>query len=382
MHGWAEDGHEFEVYYPGDSVVDTVAFSTMNFGGCPDYASGAMWDTYELIMEPYLIRFREMAPGKPIFLAQTGTVEVGPNGPDDKAKNDWLRETFTKLAAFPGVKGIIYLNLVKAEPTISNCRPVDWRIYDKHAEVAYDGFLDAVRNPQFAYWAPDSKEMINIGFGRRDGHYVDVWPSHPLSGEPDRWEFDWVDAMLDAGVAVGCSLQQYPVMGVQVDFEYYCPKKVVTRSDMAIFVELAMHGRGYWPPAPSGMFEDVPVDHWAGGWIEQMVQDGLSDGCSETYFCPDEQVSRAQMAVILGKAKQWPQIAEQPQATGNLFDDVRAEHWAAGWIEELASTGITSGCQEGKFCPEQAVSRGELAVFLVKTFNIPVGDDASWLVEP
>ena len=380
-NAWSEEGHEFEAYYPGDSVVDTVAFSAMNFGACPDYASGDMWDTFDEIYEPYLERFREMAPGKPIILAQIGSVEVGPDGVDHDRKNDWLRDTFTKLAAYPGVKGIIYLNVVKAEPTISNCRPVDWRIFDKHGSVAYDGFLEAVRNPQFAYWAPDSKEMKEITFNRREGYYEDVWPSHPLVGMVDPWEYEWVKALLDSGVAVGCWMESFPVLGTEVAFEYFCPKREVTRAEMAIFIELAMHGRGYWPPASTGMFEDVPSDHWAAGWIEQMVRDDLSSGCSETYFCPDELVSRAQMAVILGKAKYWPLEPETPAATGALFEDVRPGHWAAGWIEELAGSGVTAGCKTGKFCPEEAVSRSELAVFMVKAFNIQMREDTNWLVE-
>jgi hypothetical protein len=380
-NAWSEEGHEFEVYYPGDSVVDSVAFSTMNFGACPDYASGQMWDTFELIYEPYLERFREMAPEKPIILAQIGTVEVGPDGPDYDRKNDWLRDTYSKLAAYPGVKGIIYLNVVKAEPTISKCRPVDWRIYDKHGNVAFEGFLEAVANPQFAYWAPESTEMRDIVFNRRVGHYEDVWPAHPFVGAEDRWEYDWVEALLDAGVAVGCYMDTYQVMGRSVYFEYFCPKREVTRAEMAMFVELAMRGRGYWPPSSTGMFEDVPQDHWAAGWIEQMVRDGLSDGCSETHYCPDELVSRAQMAVILGKAKYWPVEPEDPPATGTMFEDVRAEHWAAGWIEELASSGVTAGCKAGKFCPEEAVARAELAVFMVKAFNLPVREDSTWILE-
>ena len=379
-NAWSEDGHEFEGYYPGDSVVDSVAFSSMNFGACPDYATGEKWDTYELIIEQYLNRFHEMSPGKPIFLAQIGTVAVGPNGPNDALKNDWLQDTYTKLAAFPGLRGILYLNLVKAEGTISNCRPVDWRIYDKHAGLAYDGFLKAVDSPQFAYWSPESDEMTTIGFGRRNGYYEDVWPAHPLSGVKDAWHYDWVKALLDAGVAVGCSLESYPVMGTDFYFEYFCPKRVVTRADMAIFIELAMRGRGFWPPAPTGMFEDVAANYWAAGWIEQMVRDGLSSGCSETYFCPDELVSRAQMAVILGKASNWPEIIDQPQATGRMFADVLPGHWAAGWIEDLAASGVFSGCQSGKFCPEDAVSRAELAVFVVNAFDIPNGADSSWFI--
>jgi len=46
-------------------------------------------------------------------------------------------------------------------------------------------------------------------------------------------------------------------------------------------------------------------------------------------------------------------------------------HWAAAWIEQLAVEGVTSGCGTGLFCPEAAVNRAQMAVFLVKTFAIP-----------
>jgi hypothetical protein len=37
----------------------------------------------------------------------------------------------------------------------------------------------------------------------------------------------------------------------------------------------------------------------------------------------------------------------------------------------LVAEGLTSGCGNGKYCPEQAVTRAEMAVFLVRTFNLP-----------
>lgn len=380
-NAWSEEGHEFEVYYPGDAVVDVVAFSTMNFGGCVDY--GSRWDTFENIYEPYLERMREMAPGKPIFLAQTASVGVGPDGQrDDKLKNEWLRDTFGKLAAFPNVKGIIYYNVLKAEPTIDICRPVDWRVFDKHSDLSYKGYLDAVRNPQFVYWAPDSEEMVEIGFGRNKGrHFADIWPSTPLSGAEDVWYYQWVETLADAGFAIGCRMETYDFNGVQIQLEFYCPKSPVTRAEAAVFIELALHGHGYWPPAPAGWFDDVPVDHWAAGWIEQLVAEGLSSGCGDRLFCPDELVSRAQLAVMVGKVLFSEQNTFPDQPSGHSFVDVETEDWAADYIEQLAQEGIISGCQVGKYCPDEAVSRAELAALIVKAFNIPSIDDSGWIVD-
>ena len=43
----------------------------------------------------------------------------------------------------------------------------------------------------------------------------------------------------------------------------------------------------------------------------------------------------------------------------------------ARWIEELVLRGITAGCGGGLYCPLQAVSRGQMAVFLTVTFGLP-----------
>ena len=38
---------------------------------------------------------------------------------------------------------------------------------------------------------------------------------------------------------------------------------------------------------------------------------------------------------------------------------------------QLAAEGITTGCSVNKYCPNQSVTRAEMAVFLVRTFDIP-----------
>jgi hypothetical protein len=42
----------------------------------------------------------------------------------------------------------------------------------------------------------------------------------------------------------------------------------------------------------------------------------------------------------------------------------------ADWIDELAAQGITGGCGLGIYCPDSPNSRGQMAVFLVKTFGL------------
>jgi hypothetical protein len=76
------------------------------------------------------------------------------------------------------------------------------------------------------------------------------------------------------------------------------------------------------------------------------------------------------MAVFLLRAEHGSAYSPPP-ATGTVFADIPANFWAAGWIEQLVAEGITAGCGNGNYCPATPVTRDQMAVFLVKTFNLP-----------
>ncbi len=62
-------------------------------------------------------------------------------------------------------------------------------------------------------------------------------------------------------------------------------------------------------PAPlSASFADVPTDHPFFQFVEALVRSGITVGCGLDSYCPDEPLTRGQMAVFLAKALglQWP----------------------------------------------------------------------------
>ncbi len=85
-------------------------------------------------------------------------------------------------------------------------------------------------------------------------------------------------------------------------------------------------------------------------------------------YCPDSLVTRAQMAVFLLKAKHGSGYTPPPAA--GMFDDVPPSNQFAPWIEQLAAEGVTAGCGGGNYCPGSPNTRGQMAVFLVKTFSL------------
>jgi hypothetical protein len=175
------------------------------------------------------------------------------------------------------------------------------------------------------------------------------------------WSWGYIERLYKASITGGCGGP--PLI--------YCPENPVTRAEMAIFLLRGIHGASYAPPAvgASTGFADVPVDHWAARWIKQLAVEGITGGCGGGNYCPDGNVTRAQMAVFLLKAKHG--AAYVPPAATGLFLDVPAGYWARNWIEQLAVEGITGGCGGGNYCPDDNVTRAQMAIFLVRTFNLP-----------
>jgi hypothetical protein len=148
----------------------------------------------------------------------------------------------------------------------------------------------------------------------------------------------------------------------------YCPNNAVTREQMAVFLLKAMHLAGFVPPACTGIFGDVPCPSAFADWIEALANEGITGGCGGGNYCPTTAVTRGQMAVFLLKASHGPSYIPPP-CVGS-FADVACPSAFADWIEQFAAEGISSGCGGGNFCPSSSVTRGQMAVFLTKAFKM------------
>jgi hypothetical protein len=76
----------------------------------------------------------------------------------------------------------------------------------------------------------------------------------------------------------------------------------VTRAQTAVLLLRAEHGSAYAPPAPAGVFGDVPPTSLYASWIERLVAEGITSGCGGGNFCPAAPTSRGQMAVFVTRA--------------------------------------------------------------------------------
>jgi hypothetical protein len=170
---------------------------------------------------------------------------------------------------------------------------------------------------------------------------------------PNHLGREFVEQIFAAGITGGCAP------------DFFCPDSSITRAQMAVFIETSL-GVTTAPACTGSRFTDVnaaTVGEAFCGFIEDVATRGITGGCTPTQFCPNDPVTRAQMAVFIEAA-----LGNPANPCGTRFTDVTAGTVGAavcGFIDRLAADGITGGCGPGLFCPNNSVTRGQMAIFLV-----------------
>ena len=81
-------------------------------------------------------------------------------------------------------------------------------------------------------------------------------------------------------------------------------------------------------------------------------------------FCPKADVSRGAMAVYLVRT------FHLTATSGVRFRDVPKHGSKAKAIDKVVTAGIAAGCSKRRFCPDAAVTRGRMAVFVTRALKL------------
>lgn len=123
---------------------------------------------------------------------------------------------------------------------------------------------------------------------------------------------------------------------------------------------------GTVPPAfAAGGFRDVPDSHPAAESIRRCVELGFFQGESSTRFGVGHSITRAAFLVVASRFFNWDtgNVTENP-----TYSDVPADAWCYGAVEAAVACGALSS-QSGTFRPNDAITREELAVLLVRALG-------------
>lgn len=166
-----------------------------------------------------------------------------------------------------------------------------------------------------------------------------------------------IEGLAASGITRGCR-GEVPV---------FCPERPVTRGEMAAFLDRALD---LGESASERYFTDIDDSIFADS-IDRLAAAGITYGCNppaNSRFCPDQAVSRGEMATFLDRALQL-EPASEPAGFTDISDSV---HQVG--IANIAAVGITKGCNppdNTRFCPRDPVIRAQMASFLVRALDLP-----------
>jgi hypothetical protein len=111
-------------------------------------------------------------------------------------------------------------------------------------------------------------------------------------------------------------------------------------------------------------FSDVPTVDPFFDHIAVLADTGIATTCREGAYCPSDAITREQMAVFVIRALMGGDVFTYP--TTPYFTDVPTTHASFRHIQKMREMGITIGCTGTTYCPADPVTRGQMAVFLVR----------------
>lgn len=183
--------------------------------------------------------------------------------------------------------------------------------------------------------------------------FADVSAADPLA--------DHVRVIKSRNVTLGC--------GPNI----YCPNSATTRGEMAAFIIRAVLGTDDFPVSQQAYFADVPSTHIFFRHIQKMRELNITLGCGSpaagvNNYCPNDPVTRGQMAAFLVRAKFGATFTNQ---TIPYFTDVPSSNQFFPHIQKLRQYGVTLGCGGGRYCVNESTTRLQMAAFLTRMFFTP-----------
>ncbi len=139
----------------------------------------------------------------------------------------------------------------------------------------------------------------------------------------------------------------------------------ITRAEFATMINRAF---GYTRTGEIP-FTDVANTDWYADDVSIAYQIGYMEGTSTTLFSPMASITREEAAVILARV-----LAMQPVVGENTqFSDSRSMgNWSRGYITAIANAGVMNGYPDGRFGPQDNLTRGQAALLLTNALGTPL----------
>ena len=121
---------------------------------------------------------------------------------------------------------------------------------------------------------------------------------------------------------------------------------------------------------PIWSYEDASLSAWYHDGVHYCLERGLMVGTDSTHFSPGMTASRAMIASIL-----WRMEGEPEAKTTQPFSDVADGRWYTRAVAWAAEAGVIKGYGEGRFGPNDPITREQLASILWRYAGSPPASD-------
>ena len=293
-----------------------------------------------------------------------------------------------RVTAFVVENGVTYSDfcdvIVEARPSSSHHSSSSTTYYDVNAAVSGEGgsvaagtkrasrgttvtvTATAASGYQVAQVSAVDKDGKTVSLtDKGDGVYTFVMPASkvdvtarfaqvqkPEEKDPygdvskDSYYYDAVKWAAETGVTTG------------VGDGLFAPEWVCTRGQIVTFL-----WRASGSPAPKATelpFTDVAADAYYAQAVLWAVENGITNGTSETTFSPDQTCTRAHAVAFLYR------MSGSPAAAGSTFSDVAADAYYSTAVAWAVEKGITNGTSGTTFSPDDTCTRGQIVTFLYR----------------
>ena len=116
-------------------------------------------------------------------------------------------------------------------------------------------------------------------------------------------------------------------------------------------------------------FTDVSTGYSFHNEIVYLTSEGVITGHKDGTFKPEDAVTRAQAAIMIGRA-----LGLNGEQRATTFHDVGSSSVASGYIASAVERGIITGFPDGSYRPNQSVTRGQMAIFIKRAFQLVQGN--------
>ncbi|MFH1429220.1 MAG: S-layer homology domain-containing protein [Candidatus Margulisiibacteriota bacterium] len=151
------------------------------------------------------------------------------------------------------------------------------------------------------------------------------------------------------------------IMSPLQESNLFAPDQELTRAELAVIL-VKLNKSALVKLQDKTSMRDVPITYWAAPYIETAVLKGLIRGYPDKTYKPKSSVSRAEAIVLIVRKMNLAPAAEIQQ----VVDDIGIKHWAAGYIQQAVKHNLfpVSWQNSSKLYPNKLVTRGEMAYML------------------